>query len=69
MVSHGQFRAALAREGVVLVSMASALINLAIIHRNAKKPGSVAATRGADRCSVIGIGVLVLQGYLAVLQK
>lgn len=39
MVGHGQTPAALAAEGVVFASVASALINLPILHRNAKQPG------------------------------
>ena len=38
MVGHGEMRAALAGYGVVLASVASALVNLPIIHRNAKNP-------------------------------
>src|SRR5580700_6132345 len=38
MAGHGQLPAALAGEGVVLASVASALVNLPIIQRNAKNP-------------------------------
>src|SRR5258707_1183144 len=38
MVGHGQMRPALAGYGVVLASVASALVNLPIIHRNAHNP-------------------------------
>lgn len=38
MVGHGEMRAALADYGVVLASVASALLNLPIIHRNAENP-------------------------------
>ncbi len=40
MVSHAQLHAGLAGEGVVLASVASALVNLPIIHRTAKNPGN-----------------------------
>ena len=39
MVGHQQMRAVVASEGVVLASVASALINLPILYRNVKNPG------------------------------
>ena len=68
MVGHGQVQAALAGEGVVLASVASALINLPIIHRNAKNPAlSRRLAVLTIALSIIGIAVLVVQGHLAVL--
>jgi uncharacterized membrane protein (DUF4010 family) len=62
MVGHQQMRAAVASEGVVLASVASALINLPILYRNVKNPGLL------KRLSIItviiaafGIALLVLQ--------
>jgi uncharacterized membrane protein (DUF4010 family) len=70
MVGHGQVQAALAGEGVVLASVASALINLPIIHRNAKNPAlSRRLAVLTIALSIIGIAVLVVQGHLAVLKK
>jgi len=70
MVGHGRMQATLAGEGVVLASVASALINLPIIHRNAKNPAlSRRLAVLTIALSVIGVAVLVLQGYLAVLKK
>jgi len=65
MVGHGQMQAALAGEGVVLASVASALVNLPIIHRNAKNPSlSRRLTVLTVALSVLGIVALVLQQYL-----
>jgi len=65
MVGHGQMQAALAGEGVVLASVASALVNLPIIHRNAKNPAlSRRLTVLTVALSVLGIVALVLQQYL-----
>lgn len=64
MVGHQQMRAAVASEGVVLASVASALINLPILHRNVKnrtlwKRLSVFIIIVA----VVGIALLVLQEF------
>jgi uncharacterized membrane protein (DUF4010 family) len=64
MVGHGQMQSRLAGQGVVLASVASALINLPILYRTAKNPAlsrrlailTVAVT-------VIGVAFLALQGY------
>ncbi len=70
MVGHGQVQAAAAGQGVVLASVASALINLPIIQRNAKNPAlSRRLAVLTIALSVIGVAVLVLQSYLAVLKK
>jgi uncharacterized membrane protein (DUF4010 family) len=65
MVGHGQMQAGLAGEGVVLASVASALVNLPIIQRNAKNP---ALSRRLAIFTVvlsgIGVAVLVLQEYV-----
>jgi len=65
MVGHQQMRAAMASEGVVLASVASALINLPILYRNVKNPSLL------KRLSIftviiaaVGIALLVLQEYL-----
>jgi uncharacterized membrane protein (DUF4010 family) len=70
LVGHAEIKAGLAGEGVVLASVASALINLPIIHRAVKSPSfmrrfvvSTMALRG------IGIAFLLLQEYLSVLTK
>jgi uncharacterized membrane protein (DUF4010 family) len=70
MVGHGQVQAALAGEGVVLASVASALINLPIIHRNARN--AALSRRLASltvALSIVGIAVLVLQEYLSAFRK
>jgi uncharacterized membrane protein (DUF4010 family) len=65
MVGHGQMRPGLAGAGVVLASVASALVNLPIIHRNAKNPSlSRRLTVFTVALSVLGIVFLVLQEYL-----
>ena len=70
MVARGQIQSTLAGQGVVLASVASALINLPIIHRNAKNP---ALTRRlfvfTIGLSVIGIAILIVQGHLWFLRK
>jgi uncharacterized membrane protein (DUF4010 family) len=70
MVGHGQVHAALAGEGVVLASAASALINLPIIQRNAKNP---ALSRRLAVMTVvliaIGFAVLVLQEYHSIFKR
>jgi uncharacterized membrane protein (DUF4010 family) len=64
MVGHGQMRAALAGYGVVLASVASALVNLPIIHRNAKNP-SVSRRLAAFTVvlSLVGLACLALEQY------
>jgi hypothetical protein len=55
----------LAGAGVVLASVASALVNLPIIHRNAKNPSlSRRLAVLTVALSVLGIVALVLQHYL-----
>lgn len=70
MVGHGQMQAGLAGEGVVLASVASALINLPIIHRNAKNP---ALSRRLTLLTVvlvaIGLTVLALQEYQSIFAR
>jgi uncharacterized membrane protein (DUF4010 family) len=62
MVGHGQMRPGLAGAGVVLASVASALVNLPIIYRNAKNPVlSRRLTVLTVALSVLGIFVLALQ--------
>jgi uncharacterized membrane protein (DUF4010 family) len=64
MVGHGQMQAGLAGEGVVLASLASALINLPLIYRNAKnRPLSRRITVVTLILVVIGIAFLALQEY------
>jgi uncharacterized membrane protein (DUF4010 family) len=64
MASHGQLQAALAGEGVVLASVASALINLPIIHRTVKNTvlSRRVATLTAALCAV-GVAVLAVQDF------
>jgi uncharacterized membrane protein (DUF4010 family) len=70
MVGHGQVRAALAGQGVVLASVASALINLPIIHRTARNAAlSRLLVMLTIALSAIGIAVLVFQGQLAILKR
>jgi uncharacterized membrane protein (DUF4010 family) len=62
MVGHGQMRAELAGAGVVLASVASALVNLPIIYRNTKNPAlSRRLTVLTVALSALGIVVLALQ--------
>jgi len=64
MVGHGQMRPGLAGAGVVLASVASALVNLPIIYRNAKNPAlSRRLTVLTVALSVLGIVVLALQQF------
>lgn len=70
MVGHQQMRASLAAEGVVLASVASAIINLPILYRNVKNPAllkrlSVFTTIVAT----VGIALLVMQEYLLPMNK
>jgi uncharacterized membrane protein (DUF4010 family) len=64
MVGHGQMQAASAGHAVVLASVASALVNLPIIHRNAKNPS---VSRRLAICTVVlsmvGVASLVLEQY------
>lgn len=70
MVARSQIQAALAGQGVVLASVASALINLPIIHRNAKNPAlSRRLAVLTIALSAIGIIVLMIQGHLPFLAK
>jgi uncharacterized membrane protein (DUF4010 family) len=64
MVGHGQMRAALAGYGVVLASVASALVNLPIIHRNAHNP-SVSRRLAIFTVALclVGLACLVLEQY------
>ncbi|HEY6466212.1 MAG TPA: DUF4010 domain-containing protein [Candidatus Acidoferrales bacterium] len=65
MVGHGEMRAALAAEGVVVASVASALINLPIIFRNSRNRAIVRRLAVITvSLSAIGIGILVLQDFL-----
>jgi uncharacterized membrane protein (DUF4010 family) len=64
MVGDGKMQASVAAEGVVLASVASALINLPIIFRNARNPElsrRLAVLTAA--LSVVGVTTLVLQEY------
>jgi uncharacterized membrane protein (DUF4010 family) len=64
MVGHGQMRPGLAGAGVVLASVASALVNLPIIYRNAKNPAlSRRLTVLTVTLSVLGIAVLALEQF------
>jgi uncharacterized membrane protein (DUF4010 family) len=70
MAGHGQLPAALAGEGVVLASVASALVNLPIIQRNAKNPAlSRPLALLTVVLSAIGVAVLALQEYQSILRK
>jgi uncharacterized membrane protein (DUF4010 family) len=70
MVGHGQMNAALAGEGVVLASVASALINLPIISRNAKNPSlSRRLAVLTVALSMIGVAVLALQEFHTIFRK
>ncbi len=64
MVGHGQMRPELAGYGVVLASVSSALVNLPIIHRNARNPS---VSRRLAICTVVlsmvGVASLVLEQY------
>jgi uncharacterized membrane protein (DUF4010 family) len=70
MVGHGQVRAALAGQGVVLASVASALVSLPIIHRNAKNLAlSRRLTVLTIALCIIGIIVLIIQGHFPFLKQ
>jgi uncharacterized membrane protein (DUF4010 family) len=65
MVGHRQMQPALASEGVVLASVASALVNLPILYRSVKNPALLKRlTRYTVILAVIGIAVLILQEYI-----
>jgi uncharacterized membrane protein (DUF4010 family) len=65
MVGHGQMRANLAGDGVVLASIASAVINLPIIHRNAKNPPlSRRLTLLTVGLGLLGLVFLVAEQYV-----
>jgi uncharacterized membrane protein (DUF4010 family) len=70
MVGHGQVQAGLAGAGVVLASVASALVNLPIIHRSAR---NAAVWKKLSIITVfltaIGIAILALQNYFLHLGK
>jgi uncharacterized membrane protein (DUF4010 family) len=67
MVGHGKMQAGLAGEGVVLASVASALVNLPIIHRSAKNPAlSRRLAVLTVVLSTIGIAFLALQEHLSI---
>jgi uncharacterized membrane protein (DUF4010 family) len=64
MVAHGQLQPGLAGTGVVLASLASALVNLPIIQRQARNPAlfrKLAAFTIA--LAALGIAVLLLREY------
>jgi uncharacterized membrane protein (DUF4010 family) len=64
MVGHGQMNPALAGMGVVLASIASALVNLPIIHRNAANPVlSRRLSVFTVLLSIFGIAFLILEAY------
>lgn len=64
MVGHGQMQPGLAGAGVVLASVASSLVNLPIIYRNAKNPAlSRRLTVLTVALSVCGIIFLALQQF------
>ena len=70
LVSHNELRAGLGGEGVVLASVASALINLPIIYRNLKNPSlSRRLTILTLILCGIGMGVLISQHYVLLLRK
>lgn len=70
MVGHHEMRAALAGDGVVVASVASALINLPIIHRNA---GNRAVSRRLAAITVslclLGLAFLAVQEYCLALRR
>lgn len=70
MVVHGEMKAALAGAGVVVASVASALINLPIILRNSRNRAISRrlATITVSLCAV-GLGLLALQRYIPGMYK
>ena len=64
MVAHGQLAPQLAGTGVVLASLASALINLPIIRREAKSPALVRRVAVLTvELTILGVAVLLLREY------
>jgi hypothetical protein len=64
MVAHGQLQPGVAGTGVVLASLASALINLPIIQRQAKNPAlSRQLTMLTPALTLLGKAVLLLREY------
>ena len=64
MVAHGQLQPGVAGSGVVLASLASALINLPIIQRQAKNSALFRRlTMFTLALTVLGIAVLLLREY------
>jgi uncharacterized membrane protein (DUF4010 family) len=65
MVGHRQMQPGVASEGVVLASVASALINLPILYRNARNPALLKRLASVTvMVAISGIAVLVLQEYI-----
>jgi uncharacterized membrane protein (DUF4010 family) len=65
MVGHRQMQPALASEGVVLASVASALINLPILYRNIKNPALLRRlTTLTTIVALVGVALLILQEYI-----
>lgn len=65
MVGHRQMQPGVASEGVVLASVASALINLPILYRNARNPALLKRLASVTvLVATAGIAVLVLQEYI-----
>jgi uncharacterized membrane protein (DUF4010 family) len=70
LVGHNEMPAGLGGAGVVLASVASALINLPIIYRSAKNPAlSKRLTILTLVLTAIGVGVLISQRYISFLWK
>lgn len=61
MVTHGQIQPNLAGSGVVLTSLASALVNLPIVHRNVKNP-YLFRRLAAFTVSLVAIGIAAALG-------
>jgi uncharacterized membrane protein (DUF4010 family) len=65
MVGHQQMHAAVASEGVVLASVASALVNLPILYRSVKNPALLKwLSVFTAIVAAVGVALLVLQEYL-----
>jgi uncharacterized membrane protein (DUF4010 family) len=70
LVSHNEMPSGLGGAGVVLASVASALVNLPIIYRSAKNPAlSKRLTVLTLALTAIGVGVLISQRYISFLWK
>jgi uncharacterized membrane protein (DUF4010 family) len=70
MVGHGQMRPQVAGEGVVLASIASALMNLPIVRRSLKDQAlSRRLVSLTGVLCVVGIAILVLQEYFPIFRK